>query len=417
MKILVIGAGGREDALCQKFLQEASTEVFCAPGNPGMLRHGVKLVPILENEIKSLLAFAKKEAIDLTFVGPEAPLLAGIVDAFEQEDLKIFGPSQAAAMIEGSKDFAKQLMKKYQIPTANFQTFTDFSEALLFCEVQTYPLVLKADGLAAGKGVVIAKDFAEAKTALFQMMVAKNLGTSGKKVVIEEFLEGEEFSLMALVKGEKVYPFIPAQDHKRAYTGDLGPNTGGMGAYAPVKQITKEDLTEAFHKVLKPIAKALVEEGRSFTGVLYAGLIKTKKGIQVIEFNARLGDPETQVLLPQLKNPLGETLIKLLNGEELALEFLKDQVTLGVVVAAKGYPGVYEKGMLLPDFHAFSELNIDYAGVKESQGSLVGAGGRLYCVVATDKSVKGAQEKIYQALEKVASPGTFYRKDIGYLSR
>lgn len=417
MKILVIGGGGREDALCQKFLTEdQQAEVFCAPGNPGMVGHGVKLVPILEKETAKLIAFAQKEKIDLTFVGPEVPLLAGIVDDFLQAGLKIFGPTKNAALIEGSKDFAKQLMATYKIPTANFQTFTDFSEACRYCQSQTYPLVLKADGLAAGKGVVIAENFSEAKKALQTMMVEKSFGTSGVKVVVEEFLQGEEFSLMALVKGEKVYPFIPAQDHKRAFTGDLGPNTGGMGAYAPVKHITQEDLTAAFTQILQPTAKALAIEGRSFTGVLYAGLIKTTAGLKVIEFNARFGDPETQVLLPQLKSPLGETLLKLLEDEDIQLEFLQDQVTLGVVVAAEGYPGGYKKGMALPDFKDFPELTVNYAGVTETPQGLVGNGGRLYCVVATGENVASTQEKIYSALKQVDTTGTFYREDIGHFS-
>ena len=317
-------------------------KVFAAPGNPGM-EDVAELVQIDENNHKELIAFAKEQDVTLTIIGAETPLVNGIVDEFKAAGLQVFGPDKQAATIEGSKTFAKDLMKKYEIPTAAYETFTDIESAKTYLAEIGVPIVIKADGLAAGKGVVVAHTMEEALEALHGMLVDEKFGEASARVVMEEFLYGEEFSLMAFVNGEKVYPMVIAQDHKRAYDGDTGPNTGGMGAYSPVPQISEDMVATAVEQIVKPAAAALVAEGRSFTGILYAGLIATNKGTKVIEFNARFGDPETQVVLPRLKNDFVDTLLAVLNGKEYELEW-DDESVIGVVVAAAGYPGEYVKG-------------------------------------------------------------------------
>jgi phosphoribosylamine--glycine ligase len=375
-----------------------------------MKKDGIQIVDISEDNHEKLIEFAKNQAVDWTFVGPEIPLLNGIVDDFEQAGLQIFGPKKAAAMIEGSKEFAKELMIKNQIPTAAYQSFSDFDLAKAYVLEQGAPIVIKADGLAAGKGVVVAETIDDAIMALKDMLEDNKFGASGAKVVIEEFLAGEEFSLLAFVRDEKVYPMVIAQDHKRAFDGDRGPNTGGMGAYSPVPQIPETMVEQAVQEVLLPAAKGMVEQGTPFTGILYAGLIATEAGPKVIEFNARFGDPETQVVLPRLDSSLATIITELLKGEEPEISW-NNQATLGVVVAAEGYPGEYVSGQLLPDFIS-EECRVYYAGVAEKNG-LVSAGGRVLLVEAQAETLQEAQQKVYQALEQVEWPYLFYRHDIG----
>lgn len=413
-KLLVIGSGGREHEIARKLLESPTvTTVYCAPGNPGMTRDGIELVSISETDHTSLIQFAKDQEIAWTFVGPEVPLLNGLVDDFEAAGLRAFGPRKDAALIEGSKDFAKQLMNNYQIPTAAHETFHDFKAAKAYVEAQGAPIVIKADGLAAGKGVVVAETVAEAVAALSDMLEANRFGASGACVVVEEFLAGEEFSLLAFVDQERVYPMIIAQDHKRAFDQDRGPNTGGMGAYAPVPQIPQEMVTTAIETILKPAAAGLVSEGRPFTGILYAGLIATETGPKVIEFNARFGDPETQVVLPRLTSDFAAIIDALLTGKEPEITWQTAGVTLGVVVAADGYPGEYAKGQPLPDFSELKDLTVTYAGVAEKNGQLVTNGGRVYLIQGSAPTVAEAQHKIYSYLETLDTTGTFYRKDIG----
>jgi phosphoribosylamine--glycine ligase len=412
MKVLVIGRGGREHAICQKVNESPMVEkVFAAPGNAGM-EDVAELVPI--EDYGQLIQFAKKHEVDLTIIGPEIPLLDGLADRFREEGLVVFGPSAAAAEIEGSKSFAKELMKKYHIPTAEYDVFTSFEEARDYIEENGAPIVIKADGLAAGKGVTVALTKEEALISLEEMLIGGKFGEASSKVVIEEFLSGEEFSLMAFVNGEIVIPLEIAQDHKRAFDGDKGPNTGGMGAYSPVPHIGSKTVQTAIDTVLVPAAKAMVKEGRSFCGILYAGLIATTEGPKVIEFNARFGDPETQVVLPRLKSDLVQVLMELLNGEKPALAW--DQwAMLGVVVAANGYPEDYEKGSVLRGLAEFNEdIYTFHAGtMKNDAGKFVTAGGRVLLVGAKAENLPAAQVKAYKELGKLRCDGVFYRKDIG----
>ena len=341
-------------------------------------------------------------------------MLEGLADKFEAAGLAVFGPREAAAEIEGSKSFAKELMKKYNIPTADYAVFTNYEDARNYIEEKGAPIVIKADGLAAGKGVTVALTKDEALASLEEMLIDAKFGAASSRVVIEEFLAGEEFSLMAFVNGEVVVPLEIAQDHKRAFDGDLGPNTGGMGAYSPVPQIGDDTVQTAVETVLIPAAKAMVEEGRSFCGVLYAGLIKTTEGPKVIEFNARFGDPETQVVLPRLKSDFVQVVLELLNGGCPALEW-DEQAMIGAVVAAKGYPEAYEKGAVLTGLTDISdEVFTFHAGTaKNEEGEFVTAGGRVLLVGAKAGSIVEAQEKVYRELEKLTCDGVFYRKDIG----
>lgn len=411
MKVLVIGQGGREHALVWKIAQSKNIEeIFVAPGNDGMDNLATR-IGICETDNKRLLNFAKEKQIDLTIVGPEVPLLNGIVNEFEQAGLKIFGPRKEAAIIEGSKNFAKELMKKYRIPTANYQTFTDVELAKKYVKEKGAPIVIKADGLAAGKGVVVAETVDIALDTVVDMLDGNKFGDS---VVIEEFLEGEEFSFMAFVKGEKVYPLVVAQDHKRAYDGDLGPNTGGMGAYSPVPQIPQEVLDIAIETILEPTAKAMVLEERSFTGILYAGLILTKDGPKVIEFNARFGDPETQVLLPRLSSDLVEVLLDILNDKPTELKWINKSV-LGVVLASKGYPNEYEKGFSIGSLETDKEdVIVFHAGTKRIDNGFVNNGGRVAVVSGYGESLEEARDKVYSVVDELTSTSLFYRKDIGY---
>lgn len=415
LKVLVIGRGGREHAICWKMSESPKVEqVFAAPGNPGM-EDVAELIAIQENDQGQLVQFALDNKIELTVIGPEVPLLEGLADRFEEAGLAVFGPKKAAAEIEGSKSFAKELMQKYDIPTAEYAVFSEYEKAKAYIEEKGAPIVLKADGLAAGKGVIVAMTKEEALTGIEELLLHEKFGQASATVVIEEFLEGEEFSLMALVNGENVIPLEIAQDHKRAFDGDKGPNTGGMGAYSPVPHIGEATVQNAVENVLKPAAKALVQEGRSFSGILYAGLIKTEAGPKVIEFNARFGDPETQVILPRMKSDLAEVMLAVLNGEKPEIEWDK-QAMIGIVAASKGYPEAYEKGAVLHGLQEISEeVAVFHAGTdKNSSGEYVTNGGRVLLAGAKAETLKAAQEKVYKELEKLQCDGIFYRKDIGY---
>lgn len=413
MKVLIIGKGGREHAIAWKVAQSSLVdEVFVAPGNAGM-KDVAKTVNISEEATEELIDFAKKEQIDLTIVGPEAPLMNGVVNEFQKEGLTIFGPTKEAALIEGSKAFAKDLMKKYNIPTAEYKIFTNFEEAKAYVEEKGAPIVIKADGLAAGKGVVVAQSKDEAIETLYDYLENDKFGEASQSVVIEEFLSGEEFSLMAFVHQEAVYPMVIAQDHKRAFEGDKGPNTGGMGAYSPVPQISCEVVNEAISSILNPAAKALMSEGRPFTGILYAGLIKTENGPKVIEFNARFGDPETQVVLPRLESDLVEVLISILKEEPVEMKW-NNQAVLGVVVASKGYPGSYEKGIPLGSLSSTDQHFIFHAGTKEENGQYISDGGRVYLVASFGETLNEAKDQVYEKLMELPMDGLYYRKDIGY---
>lgn len=414
MKVLVIGQGGREHALVWKVAQSKNIEeIFVAPGNDGMDELATR-VNINENDNKGLLSFAKENQIDLTIVGPEVPLLNGIVNDFEEAGLKIFGPRKEAAIIEGSKNFAKELMKKYHIPTADYQTFTDVDLAKKYIKEKGAPIVIKADGLAAGKGVVVAENVDVAIDTVVDMLEGNKFGDASSSVVIEEFLEGEEFSFMAFVKEEKVYPLVIAQDHKRVFDGDLGPNTGGMGAYSPVPQIPTDVLEIAIDNILIPTAKAMVAEGCSFTGILYAGLILTSDGPKVIEFNARFGDPETQVLLPRLESDLVEVMLAILEDKPTELKWTSKSV-LGVVLASVGYPNEYEKGQSIGNLVVENnDVVVFHAGTKKSEDGFVNNGGRVIVVSGYGDSLEEAKDKVYNAISHIASPVLFYRKDIGH---
>ncbi|WP_155969776.1 phosphoribosylamine--glycine ligase [Streptococcus ruminantium] len=415
MKLLVVGSGGREHAIAKKLLEsEQINEVFVAPGNDGMTLDGIKLVNIGISEHSALIDFAKENDIAWTFVGPDDALAAGIVDDFEQAGLKAFGPSRLAAELEWSKDFAKQIMVKYGIPTAAFGTFSNFEEAKTYIEKQGAPIVVKADGLALGKGVVVAETVEQAVDAAREMLLDNKFGDSGARVVIEEFLSGEEFSLFALVNGNQFYILPTAQDHKRAFDGDQGPNTGGMGAYAPVPHLSQSVVDTAVETIVKPILEGMITEGRSYLGVLYAGLILTEQGPKVIEFNARFGDPETQIILPRLTSNFAQNIDDILHKRPTELHWLESGVTLGVVVASNGYPLDYEKGVELP-VKTEGDITTYYAGARFSENgrALLSNGGRVYMLVTTADTVSDAQEKIYSELKNQDTTGLFYRTDIG----
>lgn len=415
MNILVIGSGGREHAIAQQFIDSPSVEnVFVAPGNDGMLC-GIQSVSIDALAFEELASFAKENKIDLTFVGPEQPLAAGIVDYFESAGLRIFGPTKAASQIEGSKAFAKEIMDKYNIPTAAYETFTEVDKAKEYIEKLGAPIVVKADGLAAGKGVVVAMTVDEANKAVEDMIGNQLYGESSSRVVIEEYLDGEEFSFMSFVHKGQIHPMVIAQDHKRAYDGDKGPNTGGMGAYSPVPQISSDIVDIAYETVVVPTVKAMTTEGIPFTGILYAGLILTSEGPKVIEFNARFGDPETQVVLPRMTSDFGEFMIALMNERPYELTW-SDEGMLGVVIASEGYPTDVKKGAKLPNLETLTDtgLFVFHAGTKADDKDFIANGGRVILVAAKESSIKKAQQKVYSGLTNLEWDGLFYRNDIGW---
>ena len=415
MKLLVVGSGGREHAIAKKLLESPQVEqVFVAPGNDGMTLDGLDLVDIAISEHSKLIDFAKENDIAWTFIGPDDALAAGIVDDFNAAGLKAFGPTKGAAELEWSKDFAKEIMVKYGVPTAAYATFSDFEQAKAYIEEQGAPIVVKADGLALGKGVVVAETVDQAVDAAREMLLDNKFGDSGARVVIEEFLDGEEFSLFAFVNGDTFYIMPTAQDHKRAYDGDKGPNTGGMGAYAPVPHLSDALINQSIETIVKPVLEGMIAEGRPYLGILYAGLIVTAEGPKVIEFNARFGDPETQIILPRLTSDLAQNISDILDQKPTEVTWTDQGVTLGVVVASEGYPLDYEKGVVLPE-KTEDDIITYYAGAKfdEKGGALLSNGGRVYMLVTTADSVKEAQEKIYAQLKNQETEGLFYRNDIG----
>ena len=409
MNILVVGSGGRCHAIVEAIARSPkATKIYAAPGNAGIAQLA-ECVAIKDTDVDALLEFAKSHSVDLTVVGPEASLAVGIVDRFREAGLKIFGPTKAATEIESSKDFAKRLMVKYDVPTAAYATFTDFDLALEYVKRGTLPTVLKYDGLAAGKGVVIATTMEEAEATLRDMLLDTKFGEG--RVVIEEFLTGEEFSLMCFVAGSKICPMPVAQDHKRAYDNDEGPNTGGMGAYTELPFVTEEDHAYAMEHIMQRVADAMVEEGTPFTGVLYGGLMKTPNGIKVIEFNARFGDPETEVVLPRLKSDAVELFMAVANNEQPSAEW-SEGATLGIVLASKGYPGSYDKGAVIRGTESV-ESKIYHMGTAMKDGELVTAGGRVMIVVAEAPTLREAQERAEADVRRIECDNLFHRTDIG----
>lgn len=409
MKVLVVGSGGRCHAIVEALSRSSQVEkIFCAPGNAGIAALA-QCVAIKETQVEALRDFAIENGVELTVVGPEVALEAGIADCFKESNLRIFGPSKKAAQIECSKQFAKDLMLKYDVPTAAYKTFTEFDEALAYVKAGELPTVLKYDGLAAGKGVVIAESMEQAEEALRDMLLDEKFGKG--KVVIEEYLEGPEFSLLCFVNGHDVYPMPVAQDHKRAYNGDKGPNTGGMGAYTSLPFITDQDIEYAMNNIMRRTTDAMVAEGAPFCGVLYGGLMKTKNGIKVIEFNARFGDPETEVILPRLKSDMCQVFCDVADGKTPVIEW-DDQATLGVVLASKGYPGSYEKGYTIEGIEEV-DGSVYHMGTALKDGKYVTSGGRVMIVVCKAATLKEAQAKANAEIEKIKCDNLFYRTDIG----
>ncbi|HJC35868.1 MAG TPA: phosphoribosylamine--glycine ligase [Candidatus Merdibacter merdavium] len=406
MKVLVIGKGGREHAIAHAVSRSSKvTAVYAAPGNPGMKSIATN-VNISDSDVEGLVAFAKENQIDLTIVGPEHTLSLGVVDAFQKEGLKIFGPTKAAAQVESSKDFAKRIMMRHGIPTAAYATFDDKDAAVCYVKEKGAPIVVKEDGLKAGKGVTVAHTVEEALDAL-DIAFAQE----GNKVVIEECLTGFEFSLICFVCGDVVVPMEIAQDHKCAFDGDTGPNTGGMGVYSPVRRITPQIIEETMNTIMKPMAKAMVEEGVPFTGFLYGGLMLTDDGVKTIEFNARFGDPEAEVILPRLKSDFVEIIETVMDHEECTPEW-SDEVTLGVVLASAGYPASSTKGAVIEGLDQVDAL-VYHMGTAEAEGKLVTAGGRVLIIVAQAPTLEDAYAKAYAEVAKVRCDCLFHRNDIG----
>ncbi len=414
MKVLVVGGGGREHAILWALSQSSKvSKLYCAPGNGGIAALA-ECVPIQVNQFELLSEFALAQSIDLVVVGPDDPLFEGIVDHFEALGIAVFGPRQNAAIIEGSKVFTKQLLKKYSIPTATYESFEDFESAAAYLQAHSIPVVIKADGLAAGKGVTVAFSREEAEQALREIMVDKVFGEAGNQVVIEEFLTGQEMSILAFVDGEVVRPMTPSQDHKQVFDGDKGPNTGGMGTYSPVPHIDQALVDEAIANILIPTARAMVAEGRPFRGVLYAGLMMTPQGPKTIEFNARFGDPETQVVLPRLKTDLLDIFLAVVNGKLADLEIeWRDEAAVCVIAASGGYPGTFERGFVIEGLDEVEDAIVFHAGTKRAEdGSLLTNGGRVLGVTALGKDIEEARTKAYAEIEKIRFHGKHSRTDI-----
>ncbi len=417
MKVLVIGGGGREHAIVKKLSMSSKVEkLYCAPGNAGIAELA-ELVDITVMEHEALADFAMKEGIDLTVVGPDDPLVGGVVDVFEARGLRVFGPRKNAAIIEGSKVFSKNLMKKYNIPTAAYETFDSSTEAINYLKTSKYPIVLKADGLALGKGVLICEDFKEASDGVKLIMEDKQFGSSGDHLVVEEFITGPEVSVLAFCDGTHIKTMTSAQDHKRAKDGDQGLNTGGMGTFSPSPFYTKEVDEFCWKYVYQPTMDAMKAEGRPFVGILFVGLMLTKDGPRVLEYNARFGDPETQVVLPRMKNDLVEVFEACIDGklEEIKLEF-EDNAAVCVILASDGYPGHYEKGFPIKGLEYFTgkeDYHIFHAATKTVGGQILTNGGRVLGVTATGSNLKEARRKAYEATARIDFNNKYMRSDIG----
>ena len=414
MNILVIGSGGREHALFRKLMESPQTDkIYAIPGNPGM----GEMTDISVSDNAAILHFAKEKEIGLVVVGPEVPLMNGLVDELESAGIRAFGPRANAAEIEGSKSFAKDLMKKYGIPTARYEVFTEAEPARAYIRREGAPIVVKADGLAAGKGVIVAMSEQEALDAVNAIMEGNSFGDAGARVVIEEFMEGEEASLLAFTDGKTIRPMISAQDHKRAFDGDQGPNTGGMGTYAPAPVMTPEMIERATEEILKPTIAAMAKEGRPYSGCLYLGLMITVEGPKVVEFNARFGDPETQVVLPLLDGDLVQIMCACADGTlaDVPIHW-KDGAAVCVVLAAGGYPAAYEKGN---EIHGIADAEktgalVFHAGTAAKEGKLVTNGGRVLGVVGMGEDIASAVRSAYAAVEKISFKDAYYRKDIAH---
>lgn len=417
MKVLLVGQGGREHAIAWKIGQSPKVEkVFCAPGNAGMEKVAER-VSISSSDLEGLLQFARQNRIDLTLVGPEAPLVGGMVDRFRAEGLRIFGPDRYASQLEGSKIFAKQLMQKLNIPTASFQVFDDPEVAMDYVAKSPFPLVIKADGLAAGKGVSIVHSRAEAVEAVHLAMIKKVFGQAGERLVIEDCLEGVEASLIAISDGRRIVSLASSQDHKRIFDGDQGPNTGGMGAYSPAPFVSEEIRKEAEERVFKPLTKEFYEQGHPFVGFLYAGVMVGEEGLKVLEFNVRFGDPEAQVILPRLESDFFDLIWDCCNGrlEKTELRW-KDEDCVCVVLASGGYPGDYEKGVKIAGIDiaaGIPHVLVFHAGTEKKEGHLVTSGGRVLNVVASGQGLFQALSRCYEAVHKIYFSNMQYRKDIG----
>jgi phosphoribosylamine---glycine ligase len=417
MRVLVVGGGGREHALVWKVAQSPNvSRVYCAPGNAGISEQAT-IVPIQANDLNGLLEFALKEKIDLTVVGPEDPLTRGIVDLFESKGLLIFGASKKAAEIEGSKAFAKEMMKKYHIPTAFYEIFDNRDEAVKYIRSQGAPIVVKADGLAAGKGVIVCKTVEEAIHSVDQIMVGRIFGSAGNRVVVEEYLVGEEASYIAFTDGKTILPMASSQDHKPILDGDQGPNTGGMGAYSPAPVVTDEIHERIMEKVLRPIIYGMGEEGRPYQGVLYAGLMIHEGHPKVLEFNARFGDPETQPVLMRMKGDIVPVLEACMRGtlSRHRIEW-DNRAAVCVVMASKGYPGDYEKGKIIEGLKEVSRIDgvsVFHAGTTLKDGQIITHGGRVLGVTGLGEDIPRAIERTYQAVKKISWDGVYYRTDIG----
>jgi len=418
MKILVIGSGGREHALVWKIKQsELADKVFCTPGNGG-ISQDAECIDIKADDIPGLLEFVRKEKIDFTVVGPEIALAAGIVDEFQNYKLKVFGPNKKAAQMEASKVFSKELMAKYKVPTANFKVFDNAEKAKDYIAKHGAPCVVKADGLAAGKGVVVAKTVEEANKAVDSMLKTRIFGDAGNRIIVEECLEGQEASILVITDSKEVVALASAQDHKRVFDNDQGPNTGGMGVYSPAPVVTKELLKEILEKIVYRTIDGLVKEGIEYKGVLYAGVMITKEGPKTLEFNVRFGDPETQAILPRLKSDLLEVMLATTEGKLSRLRNLEwdARACVTVVMASKGYPGDYEKGKEifgLEEATKMKDIVVFHAGTKKQGDKIVTSGGRVLGVTGLGKTIKEAIANTYQAVAKINFEGMHFRKDIG----
>ena len=418
MKTLVIGSGGREHALAWKLAQDSNVDVvYVAPGNAGTAQEAkCENLPIGVGELEALAEFAQDNDIALTLVGPEAPLVEGVVDLFESKGLPIFGPTQAAAELEGSKAFTKDFLARHNIPTAAYQNFTEIEPALAYCETLGAPLVVKADGLAAGKGVIIANTVAEAQEAVKDMLAGNAFGEAGHRVVIEEFLDGEEASFICMVDGLDVLPMATSQDHKAAHEGDQGPNTGGMGAYSPAPCVDQAMYDAIMEQVIRPTVQGMLDEGRRYRGFLYAGIMICDGIPKVLEYNCRFGDPETQPIMMRMQSDLAPLLLAAINGELASQRCEWDpRVALGIVLAAPGYPGDYPKGAVISDRGQDSdEVKLFHAGTQEKDGNILTAGGRVQCATALAGSVKAAQVAAVERAQSVDFEGRWFRTDIGH---